>query len=102
MNHRGHSVNAILVSMFMLILIHPGRLLDVGFQLSYAAILSIVTLNPLFMKIWRPRNRLIRWCWEATGLSLAAQTGTLPLVIFYFHQVPVYALLTNLLAFASA
>ncbi len=98
MNHRGHSVNAILVSMFMLILIHPGRLLDVGFQLSYAAILSIVTLNPVFMGIWRPSNSLIRWCWEATGLSLAAQIGTLPLVIFYFHQVPVYALLTNLLA----
>jgi len=96
--HRGHSVNAILVSMFMLTLIHPGRFLDVGFQLSYAAILSIVTLNPLFMRIWRPGNRLIRWCWEATGLSLAAQIGTLPLVIFYFHQVPVYALITNLFA----
>ena len=96
--HRGHSVNAILVSMFMLTLIHPGRFLDVGFQLSYAAILSIVTLNPLFMRIWRPGNKLIRWCWEATGLSLAAQIGTLPLVIFYFHQVPVYALLTNLFA----
>lgn len=97
-NQKGHSVNAILVSMFFLILIHPGRLLDVGFQLSYAAILSIVTLHPFFMKIWRPRNRMIRWCWEATGLSLAAQIGTLPLVVFYFHQVPVYALLTNLFA----
>ncbi len=96
--HRGHSVNAILVSMFMLTLIHPGRFLDVGFQLSYAAILSIVTLNPFFMRIWRPGNSLIRWCWEATGLSLAAQIGTLPLVIFYFHQVPVYALISNLFA----
>lgn len=98
MSHRGHSVNAILVSMFMLILIHPGRLMDVGFQLSYAAVLSIVTLNPVISGIWHPGNRLIRWCWEATGLSFSAQLGTLPLVIFYFHQVPVYALLTNLFA----
>jgi len=98
MNHRGHPVNAILVSMFMLILIHPGRLLDVGFQLSYAAILSIVTLNPVILGIWKPRNRLIRWIWEATGISIAAQIGTLPLVILYFHQLPVYALLTNLVA----
>jgi competence protein ComEC len=95
--HRGHPVNAILVSMFMLILIHPGRLLEVGFQLSYTAILSIVSLNPVIARIWRPGNRLSRWCWEATGVSLAAQMGTLPLVIFYFHQVPVYALLTNLI-----
>ncbi len=98
MSHRGHSVNAILVSMFILILIHPGRLTDVGFQLSYAAILSIVTLNPVLAGIWHPGNRLIRWCWQATGLSFSAQLGTLPLVIFYFHQVPVYALLTNLFA----
>jgi competence protein ComEC len=98
MNHRGHSVNAILFSMFMLILIHPGRLMDVGFQLSYAAILSIVTLNPIIVGVWRPQNIFIRWCWKATVLSLSAQIGTLPLVIFYFHQVPVYALLTNLFA----
>jgi competence protein ComEC len=96
-HHRGHPVNAILVSMFMLILIHPGRLLEVGFQLSYTAILSIVTLNPVIAGIWRPGNSLTRWCWEATGVSLAAQMGTLPLVIFYFHQVPIYALLTNLI-----
>ncbi|MCP4310421.1 MAG: ComEC family competence protein [Bacteroidetes bacterium] len=95
-SHRAHSVNAILVSMFILILIHPGRMMDVGFQLSYAAILSIVTLNPVIRGIWRPGNWLIRWIWEATGISLAAQVGTLPLVIFYFHQIPVYALLTNL------
>ncbi len=98
MNHRGHSVNAILFSMFILILIQPGRLMDVGFQLSYAAILSIVTLNPIIAGVWRPHNRVVRWCWKATVLSLAAQIGTLPLVIFYFHQVPVYALLTNLFA----
>lgn len=98
MNHRAHSVNAILVSMFILILVHPGWLMDVGFQLSYAAILSIVTLNPVFTRLWRPGNRLIRWVWEATGLSLSAQLGTFPLVIFYFHQVPLYALITNLFA----
>jgi len=97
-NHRGHPVNAILVSMFLLILIHPGRLLDVGFQLSYAAVLSIVTINPLLLALWRPGNSLVRWIWEATGISLAAQIGTLPLVILYFHQLPVYALLTNLVA----
>jgi len=96
MKHRGHPLNAILVSMFFLLLVHPGKLLDLGFQLSYAAIISIVSLHPFFMRLWRPGNSLIRWIWEATGLSLAAQLGTLPLVIYYFHQFPLYGLLSNL------
>jgi competence protein ComEC len=97
-HHRGHPVNALLVSMFFLVVIHPGRLLDVGFQLSYAAVLSIVTLHPVLKNLVRVKNRILKWAWEATGISLAAQIGTIPLVVYYFHQVPVYALLTNLVA----
>ncbi|MEN8158133.1 MAG: ComEC/Rec2 family competence protein [Bacteroidota bacterium] len=98
MSRRSHSVNVVLVSMFLLIVLHPGRMLDVGFQLSYAAVLAIVTIHPVFRKSIRTRNPLLKWIWEATGISLAAQLGTLPLVVYYFHQVPVYALITNLLA----
>lgn len=96
--HRYHPVNAILVSALFLLLIHPGRLLDAGFQLSYAAVLAIVTLQPWFCRMVRVRHRLLKWCWELTGVSLAAQAGTLPLVMGYFHQVPVYSLATNLVA----
>lgn len=95
---RGHPVNAILVSMFFLILIRPGRLLDVGFQLSYAAVLAIVIMHPVLKGLIRIRNRLLNWVWEATIVSVAAQIGTMPLVIHYFHRVPVYGLLTNLAA----
>ncbi len=97
MNQPRAPVNVILLSMFILLVIHPGRLLDVGFQLSYAAVLAIVTLHPLLNKLIRIKNRVLRWAWEATGVSLAAQAGTLPLVAHYFHQIPLYALLTNLL-----
>ena len=98
MSQRSHSVNVVLVSMFFLIVLHPGRMLDVGFQLSYAAVLAIVTIHPLFQRAIKTKNPLLRWIWEATGISLAAQLGTFPLVVYYFHQVPVYALITNLLA----
>jgi competence protein ComEC len=98
LNQRPNPVNAILVSAFFLILVHPGRMLEAGFQLSYAAIMAIVTLHPLLRKLVRAKNRIIKWGWEATAVSVAAQAGTLPLVVFYFHQVPVYALLTNLVA----
>lgn len=98
LNHRGASMNAVLISMFILVLIKPGRLLDIGFQLSYAAVFSIVLLTPVFRSLWKPRMKLMSWCWDVSALSFAAQLGTLPLVIYYFHQLPVYALLTNIFA----
>ncbi|MEN8227252.1 MAG: ComEC/Rec2 family competence protein [Bacteroidota bacterium] len=98
MDRRTHPVNGILVSAFVLILINPGKLLDVGFQLSYAAILGIVTLFPNLRSLLKVKNRFLKWIWEATIVSLSAQLSTAPLVVYYFHQLPAYALLTNLFA----
>ncbi|MCK4881050.1 MAG: ComEC/Rec2 family competence protein, partial [Bacteroidales bacterium] len=98
MGQRIHSVNGILVSAFLLVLIEPLRLMDVGFQLSYSAIIGIVTLHPLTRRVIRVKNRILRWVWEATSVSLAAQLATAPLVIFYFHQLPLYSLITSLVA----
>ncbi|MCK4747439.1 MAG: ComEC family competence protein, partial [Bacteroidales bacterium] len=95
---RSHSINGILVSAFVLILINPGRILDVGFQLSYTAIIGIVTLQPALVSLIKVKNRFLKWAWEATGVSLAAQLSTAPLVVYYFHQLPAYSLVTNLVA----
>lgn len=98
LGQRIHSLNGILVSAFLLVLIDPLRLLDVGFQLSYAAITGIVTLYPLARRVLRVKNRVIRWLLEASSVSLSAQLATFPLVIFYFHQLPLYSFLTSLVA----
>lgn len=97
-DQRTSPLNAILVSAFVLIYIHPGRMMDVGFQLSYAAITGIVLLYPVIRKLLKVNNKIVKWIWEATVVSLSAQIATMPLVVYYFHQLPVYALLTNLLA----
>lgn len=97
MDQRIHALNGILVSAFVLILIHPQELLNVGFQLSYAAILGIVCLYPVLRSKLKIKNRLLRRIWEASLLSFTAQLSTAPLVIYYFHQVPVYSLITSLL-----
>ncbi len=98
MGERGQSLNVILASAFLLVLIEPGRMMDVGFQLSYAAIIGIITLHPLVRRMVRVKNRILRWIWEATSVSLAAQLSTAPLVIYYFHQLPIYSLLSSLIA----
>ena len=98
MGERGHALNVILASAFLLVLIEPGRLMDVGFQLSYTAIIGIITLHPLIRRVLRPKNRILRWIWEATSVSIAAQLSTAPLVIYYFHQFPIYSLISSLIA----
>lgn len=98
MGQRGHSLNGILVSAFLLVLIEPLRLLDVGFQLSYAAIIGIVSFHPLMSRVVRTKNPILRWVLDATSVSLSAQLATAPLVIFYFHQLPLYSFITSLVA----
>lgn len=98
MGERLQALNVVLVSAFLLILIEPHRLMDVGFQLSYAAIIGIISLHPLALRLVRVKNRVLRWIWEASLVSLAAQLATAPLVIYYFHQLPVYSIATNLIA----
>jgi len=98
MGERGHALNVILASAFLLVLIEPGRLMDVGFQLSYTAIIGIITLHPKIRRVLRPKNRILRWIWEATSVSLAAQLSTAPLVIYYFHLFPIYSLISSLIA----
>jgi len=93
-----HPVNAILVSAFVLMCLNPLKLLEVGFQLSYAAVLGIVTLYPHLRKLIPVKHTLLKWIRDATLVSVAAQLATAPLVIYYFHQWPLYSLLTNLIA----
>ena len=93
-----HVLNVIFASAFLLVLVDPVRLKDVGFQLSYAAIMGIVMIFPLARVLIKLKSRLLRWIWEAGSVSLAAQLATAPLVIFYFHQLPLYSTLTSLVA----
>jgi ComEC/Rec2-related protein len=97
MCQRMQALNSILVSAFFLIAMNPSRMLDVGFQLSYAAILGIVTLYPVFRRLFTIKNRWIRRIWEAAIVSFTAQISTAPLVIYYFHQVPVYSLISSMI-----
>lgn len=89
-------VYSLVLSMFILLLISPMFLLDVGFQLSYLAVYGIVTIQPKLSELWKPKWILIRKIWELTTVSLAAQLAVLPLSLFYFHQLPGLFLLSNL------
>jgi competence protein ComEC len=61
----------------------------VGFQLSYIALFFIIWLQPLLASIWSPKQALEIYLGILT-VSFAAQIGTMPLSIYYFHQFQVY------------
>jgi len=88
--------NTLAASAFVLLLYNPYILLQVGFQLSYAAVLGIVYLQPKLYNLFRPSNWLLDKIWAITTVSIAAQLATFPLGMYYFHQFPNYFLLSNL------
>nr|WP_315157954.1 ComEC/Rec2 family competence protein [uncultured Flavobacterium sp.] len=89
--------HTLLVSILLILLFQPSFLFDVGFQLSYAALFFIVWLQPLLANIWRPKNKIANYFWNILTVSFAAQIGTLPLSIYYFHQFPGLFFITNLI-----
>jgi competence protein ComEC len=97
--HLRRSVNiyhTILVSLFLILLFQPSFLFDVGFQLSYIALFFIIWFQPLLASIWMPKTKAFGYMWAILTVSFAAQIGTLPLSIYYFHQFPGLFFITNL------
>jgi len=92
-------INTILLSAFILLMVYPYNLFDVGFQLSYVAVIGIVLLYPKLFALMEPRFVFTRWIWKVVCLSLSAQIATVGLSVYYFHQFPNYFLLSNLLLF---
>ncbi|VXB10072.1 ComEC family competence protein [Flavobacterium sp. 9R] len=89
--------HTLVVSIFLILLFQPYFLFDVGFQLSYAALFFIVWLQPMLANYWTPKNKILQFFWDIITVSFAAQLGTLPLSVYYFHQFPGLFFVTNLL-----
>ncbi len=90
--------NTMAVSAFILLCINPYFLWDVGFQLSYAAVLSIIIFMRPVYNWFYIKNKPLDFIWKLNAVTIAAQVLTVPLSIFHFHQFPNLFLLTNFLA----
>ena len=87
---------SLISSMFLLLLIKPLFLFDVGFQLSYLAVFGIVYLQPNIYALWKPTIGFFDFLWKLCTTSIAAQIAVLPLSLYYFHQFPALFLVSNL------
>ena len=92
----GIILNSLAASAFLLLCIDPANLFNVGFLLSYCAVIGIVVLHRPIYNIFYTKIKLLDKIWELTSVTLAAQIATAPFSIYYFHQFPSYFWLSNL------
>jgi competence protein ComEC len=93
-----HIINSLAVSAVLLLLIDPLMISNIGFQLSYLAIVGIVFINKPIADLLNPKNKIVKEIWGLIAVSLAAQIATAPLTMLYFHQFPAYFIPANLVA----
>ena len=96
LNRPTNVFNTLAISMFILLLFKPTFLFDVGFQLSYLAVFSIVIIQPMLYNLWRPKHFLFKFLWGIFTVTIAAQFGIIPVSLFYFHQFPGLFFVSNL------
>lgn len=96
-SRKANIFNSLAASAFLLLLVNPFNLIDVGFQLSYMAVISIVVFYPLIYERIEIQNWLGDQLWSLTAVTLAAQIVTTPISLFYFHQFPNLFLVSNLI-----
>ena len=90
-------LHAMALAGFVLLLFNTNALFDVGFQLSFVAVLGIFWLNPAFISLFpKPKNPIAKFSISLLCVSISAQMATLPLVIYYFHQYSVLSLVANI------
>lgn len=100
------SVNTLAFAAIVMLLFNPLSLFDVGFQLSFLAVLAILLFYPLFEGVWPQPflmdHRVFKWLWAMLSVSCAAQIGVAPLIVYYFGRFSCFFLLTNLLVVPAA
>jgi competence protein ComEC len=94
--------NTLASSAFIILIIYPNMLFEVGFQLSYLAVIGIIYVQPKLYHLLYFKNYLFDQIWKITTISLAAQLATFPLGLLYFHQFPNYFLLSNFVVIPAA
>lgn len=81
----------------IILILNSNQLFEVGFQLSFCAVLGIYWFNqPILKYLPKAKNKFQNFMLNVLSISLSAQIGTIPLVIYYFHQYSAVSIIANL------
>lgn len=93
---RSSTWHVLYLTAFLMLVYQPFYLFDVGFQLSFAAVFSILLFYSFFRSKFPVGNTLLSYLYDTIAVTLAAQTGTFPLICCYFGTFPLYFIIGNL------
>lgn len=89
-------LHSLALSAFFILMTDTQQLFDIGFQLSFLAVLGIYWLNqPLLKYFPKQDNYVKKLLFNTITISLSAQLATLPLVLYYFHQFSFISIIAN-------
>ncbi|MFT7084241.1 MAG: competence protein ComEC [Nonlabens sp.] len=97
LKRKGSVYHGLTLSAFVLLIYDPRLLFQVGFQLSYTAVFSIVLIQPVLSGLWTWRHKVKDFFWSIFTVTFAAQIGVAGVSLFYFHQFPGLFILGNML-----
>ena len=94
---KSFSIHALFIAAFFMLLVNPFSLFDIGLQLSFMSVLSILYLHPKMSGLIKIENKYIRYIWQMFALSVVAQLATFPICLYYFGTFPTYFFIANLI-----
>ena len=94
---RLNGINNLAFAAFVILLFNPFQIYDIGFQLSFLAMAGILLFYPRIYPIYEAPNWFVNHIWQIIAISVSVQISILPILLFNFHQFPLYFLLTNIL-----
>ena len=95
-------INTLAAAAVMILLINPLALWSVSFQLSFAAVASLILVGGWLQQHVVLRGKVLQYLGGLLIMSFAAQIGTLPLTLHYFGQTSNYFALTNWVVIPAA
>jgi len=96
-NQNGFTYNTLAIAAFLILLFNPCNFFDIGFQMSFSAVFSILYFQPRLSRLFNPKNKCLMYVWQLFIVSLAAQIAVFPIVLYYFGVFPTYFFIANLL-----
>ena len=98
-HRRRMSLNALALTIIVMLVANPLSLYDMGFEMSVMAVLAILVFyKPIYGLVSQEfllSHRVVKWIWAMVVVSCCAQLGVAPLTAYYFGRFSVYFILTN-------
>lgn len=98
LNRQVQNFNVLALTALILLIWNPNYLFDIGLQLSFLAVVSLLIASNWIRKWSYHSNKIILKTKELILISIVAQLGVLPIVLFHFGQFPLHFIISNLIA----